>query len=145
VKDFTSTFDSVTEAVYYVAAQDPYPASAQPYVGKSTLSYTVAPSITVASGAKVELIASTQPLIGQTGPITANLKTISRYVSLTNPQSSFVFDYMHPGSYYLYAFVDNNSNDVMDSGDFVSTANTTFTLAVQGTTSQSTQINFQIP
>lgn len=145
VKDFSSTFSDVTEAVYYVEAQDPYPASAQPYVGKSTLSYSVAPTVSLSAGARVQLIVSTQPLIGQTGVNSANFKTISRYVSLVNPQNAFVFTYMHPGSYYLYATVDNNGNGFIDSGDFVSTANTSFSLAASGTVSASTQINFQVP
>lgn len=145
VKDFSTTFQSVTESIFYAVATDPYPETAQPYLGKATLSYTFAPNITIVPGAQVILLASTQPLIGGTGPILANYKTRSRYVIITNPTTSFVFNYMHPGSYYLYALADNNSNGIMDSGDFVSTANTAFSLTELGTVSQSTQINFQIP
>ena len=52
---------------------------------------------------------------------------------------------MHPGSYYLYAFYDANNDGVLDSGDYVSTANTAFTLAPLGTVSAATQINYMVP
>ena len=88
---------------------------------------------------------STHPLIGTTGPITANLIYRSRYVILSDHDAGFTFDYMHPGSYYLYAFYDADGNGVPSSGDYVSTANTTFTLAPLGTASDSAQINYVIP
>lgn len=145
VKNFATAFDGFTETVFYSVANDPYPASAQPYVGKATLSYTVAPTITLPSNAKVVLMVSTQPLIGGTGPNVANFKTRTRYVVLTNPDNSFEFTYMHPGSYYLYALVDANNDNQIGSGEYISAANTAFTLSASGTVSQSTQINFQIP
>ena len=146
VKNFTSTFAGVTESIYYSLTGDPYPASAQPYLGVSTLSYTVSPSLpAVPAGAKIYLIVSTQPLIGGTGPITANLIYRSRYVILSYPDASFPFDYMHPGSYYLYAFYDVDGNGTLSSGDYVSTSNVAFTLAPLGTASASTQINYVIP
>ena len=52
---------------------------------------------------------------------------------------------MHPGSYYLYAFYDANGDGTLSPGDYVSTANTQFTLAPSGTVSASTQINYVIP
>ena len=145
VKNFSTTFSGVTESIYYTSTSDPYPQSAQPYLGQSTLSYSVAGVPAIPVGSKVFLIVSTQPLIGTTGPITANLVDRSRYVILSSPEASFNFNYMHPGSYYLYAFFDANNDGVLDSGDYVSTANTTFTLAPLGTASATTQINYVIP
>ena len=147
VKNFTSTFAGLTESIYYSLTGDPYPASAQPYLGKSTLSYTVSlpAADTIPAAGKVFLIVSTHPLIGTTGPITANLIYRSRYVILSNHDAGFTFDYMHPGSYYLYAFYDADNSGSLSSGDYVSTANTTFTLAPLGTASASAQINYIIP
>lgn len=145
VKDFTSTFNSVTESIYYSTATDPYNESAQPYLGQATLSYSISPTISVAAGTKVTLMVSTQPLFGTTGPITANFKTRSRYVILTTPEDTFKFIYMHPGTYYYYALCDNDSNGIINSGDYMSATNTTFTLGALGTATASTQINFQIP
>jgi len=145
VENFSTTFTGVTESIYYTAAGDPYPESAQPYLGISTLSYTVAGVPAIPSGAKVYLIVTTQPLISGGTISTTGLNTRSRYVILSSPDASFAFNYMHPGSYYLYAFYDANGDGIPDSGDYVSTANTTFTLAQKGTVSASTQINYVIP
>jgi hypothetical protein len=146
VKNFSNTFTGDVETVFYTFNGDPYPESAQPYLGQSTLSYTVSPTLpTIPSGAPVYLIVTTQPLIGNTGPIFANLIYRSRYVILSNPDNSFLFNYMHPGSYYLYAFYDADGNGTLSPGDYVSTANTAFTLAPLGTVSASTQINYVIP
>jgi len=145
VKNFSNTFTGDVETVFYTYTGDPYPESAQPYLGQSTLSYTVAGVPAIPSGARVYLIATTQPLISGTGISTAGLDTRSRYVILSSPDTSFTFNYMHPGSYYLYAFYDANGDGIPDSGDYVSTANTAFTLAPLGTVSASTQINYVIP
>ena len=145
IKDFTSTFKNVTESIFYSTATDPYPESAQPYLGQSTLSYSISPSLSVPAGTKVTLMVSTEPLFGTTGPITANFKTRSRYVILTTPDNSFKFIYMHPGTYYYYALCDNDGNGIINSGDYMSATNTTFTLGALGTATASTQINYQIP
>jgi hypothetical protein len=145
VKDFTSTFKNVTESIYYSGGTDPYPELDQPYLGQSTLSYSVASSITLPAGSHVTLMVSVQPLFGTTGPITANFKTRSRYVILTSPDNSYMFNYMHPGTYYYYALCDKDNNGVINSGDYMSASNATFTLGALGKASASTQINFQIP
>ncbi|HTA84100.1 MAG TPA: hypothetical protein VK783_14245 [Bacteroidia bacterium] len=148
-EDFSTTFATAAEAVYYAnsgdPAGDPYTESQQPYLGQSTLSYTVSSSYTLNSSNHVFLIVTTQPLISGTGVNMANLIYRSRYVILSASSKSYVFNYMHPGTYYLYAVYDANSDGTMDSGDYVSTTNTTFTLSPKGTASATTQINFTIP
>ncbi|MCW3128322.1 MAG: hypothetical protein JWO03_3980 [Bacteroidetes bacterium] len=146
VKDFTSTFNQVTESIYYTTNGDPYPEASQPYLGQSTLSYTVAPTLPALDPNKtVLLFITTQPMISGATINYASLKTRSRYVILAANDQSFTFNYMHPGTYYMYAFYDADGNRTLSSGDYVSTTNTSFTLPASGTTSQTTQINFQIP
>jgi hypothetical protein len=145
VKNFTGTFNGMTESIYYSTTADPYPESAQPYLGQSTLSYTVSSSLSIPSGASVFLIVTTQPLISGFTPNFNNLIYRSRYVILTNPDASFLFNYMHPGFYYLYAFYDADGNGTLSAGDYVSTANVPFTLAPLGTIAATTQINYMIP
>ncbi|HLU86240.1 MAG TPA: hypothetical protein VKZ44_00705 [Taishania sp.] len=145
VKNLANAFDGFEESVFYATYQDPYPRSEQPYLGTANLSYTVAQNVTLSPSAKVTLMVSTEPLISATGPITANFKTRSRYIILSQPTSSHALDQFHPGTYYYYALVDNNSNGIIDSGDLVSTANTSFTIGDKETISKSTQINFQVP
>ncbi len=147
-KDFSSTFVGQTEAVYYSGvniAADPYPETAQPYLGQTTINYSFDAAHVPNSTKKVMLIIMTQPLFSGLVPNLANLKYRSRYVTLAANDQSFVFNYMHPGTYYLYAVYDTDGNNTANSGDWITTANTTFTLGAASTTTASTQINFTIP
>ncbi|MBC7412455.1 MAG: hypothetical protein H7331_08390 [Bacteroidia bacterium] len=51
---------------------------------------------------------------------------------------------MHLGTYYYYAVYDADGNNTFNSGDWISTANTTFALTARGTTSITAQINLTI-
>lgn len=148
-KDFTSTFGSQTEAVYYATGSnpsgDPYPEVAQPYLGQTNANYTFLASLIPTPTKKVFLIVMTQPLFVGAIPNLANLKYRSRYVILAANGNNFTFNYMHPGTYYYYAFYDNDGNNTANSGDWISTSNTTFNLGASGTTSTTTQINYVIP
>lgn len=145
-KDFSSTFTGQTEAIYYsITGGDPYNENQQPHLGKTTINYTYAGTYTPNPSKKVFIIITTQPLISGFSINTTNLKTRSRYVILSSTSNSFVFNYMHPGTYYVYALYDNDGNNNFSSGDWVSAANTSFTLTNQGTTNASVQINFTIP
>ena len=75
----------------------------------------------------------------------ANFKTRSRYVILTSNDNSYTFNYMHPGTYYVYALYDNDGNNTFSSGDWISSANTTFSLQDKGVINATTQINFVMP
>lgn len=145
-KDFSSTFTGQIEAIYYsITGGDPYPETDQPYLGKSIISYSYAASFTPNPSKKVFLVITTQPLISGFTFNTANLKYRSRYVILDADDLNYTFNYMHPGTYFLYAMYDNDGNGTINSGDWVSTANTTFTLGSLSTITSSTQINFTIP
>jgi len=144
-KDFTSAFTGQTETIYYNLASDPYPENAQPYLGQTTASYSFAAGYSPVSSKKVFLIITTQPLFSGFVFNTINLKFRSRYVILNSADHNFTFNYMHPGVYYYYALYDNDGNNTFNSGDWISTSNTTFTLGNQSIVNTATQINFTIP
>lgn len=148
-KDFSTTFNSVSEAMYFSTsgnpAGDPYPETAQPYLGKTTANYSFASTLTPVPSKKVFLVITTQPLFSGFTYNSANLKYRSRYVIVRADDTQFVFNYMHPGIYYYYAFYDNDSNLSINSGDWISLANTTFTLGAQALVNTNTQINLVIP
>ncbi len=144
-KDFSTTFTNQAEAVYFSLASDPYPESAQPYLGQSNITYSFSGAFTPNPTKNVFLIITTQPLISGFSLNLANYKYRSRYVILPSNKPNFTFNYMHPGTYYLYALYDNDGNQNISSGDWVSTTNTTFALSAQGTVNAATQINFTIP
>lgn len=148
-KDFSSTFVGQSEAVFYSSSgppvADPYTENMQPYLGKTTVNYTYSGVLVPNSSKKVFIMITTQPLIDGFTINSASMKTRSRYVVLSANDQSFTFNYMHSGSYYLYALYDNDGNGIFSSGDWVSTTNTNFTLSNQGTANISTEINFTIP
>ena len=145
VKNLANSFVGDSESIFYQATGDPYPESAQPYLGVSNLGYTVSSSISLPSGKNNYLLITTQPLINGVTPEFGNIIYLSRYVILHGTDEIFRFNYMHPGSYYLYAFCDADGSGTLSSGDYVSSANVPFTLAPQDSVSATTQINYQIP
>lgn len=148
-KDFSSTFVGQTESIYYsgsgIPAGDPYPETAQPYLGQTIVNYSYDASHVPNSSKKVFVFIMTQPLFIGPVPNLANLKYRSRYVILAANDTSFLFNYMHPGTYYVYAFYDSDGNGAPNTGDWLSAANTSFTLNALGTTTVNPQINFTIP
>ncbi len=145
-KDFTNSFSGVMEAVYYsISGGDPYPEDQQTYLGKATVNYSFAGTYTPNPSNKVFLIVTTQPLISGFSINTGNLKYRSRYVILSANDLSYTFNYMHPGTYYVYALYDADGNNNFSSGDWVSAANNTFTLPELGYVNGSAMINFTIP
>lgn len=144
-KDFSTSFTGVAEAIFYGLTGDPYPESAQPYLGQSNVTYSYSGTYTPNPSKKVFLIITTQPLISGITFNAGNLIYISRYVVLSADDTNFSFNYMHPGNYYLYAIYDNDGNMASSSGDWFSAFNTAFTLTALGTVAPTTQINFTIP
>ncbi|HEX8515447.1 MAG TPA: hypothetical protein VF868_04550 [Bacteroidia bacterium] len=148
VKDFSTTFDSKPEAIYYDSdlANDPYPVTAQPYLGKTTVNISYNASHTPDPSKSVFLMITTQPLFSGFAFNPAQLKYRSRYVFLAANDTQFTFDYMHPGTYYLYALYDSNGDGTFSSGDWIaSNLNNTFTLSAVGTKIVNTMIDFTIP
>lgn len=146
VKDFSTTFDSKPEAIYYDLASDPYNETAQPYLGKTTVNINFGNGYTPNSNKKVFLIITTQPLFNGFTFNASQLKYRSRYVLLASTDNSYTFNYMHPGTYYLYTLYDNNSDGTFSSGDWMSSnLNNTFALTALGNTTVNTTIDFTIP
>ena len=148
-KDFSNSFAGKEESIYFSTsgnpADDPYSESSQPYLGQTNANYSFSSSYTPISSKKVFLLVTTQPLFSGFSFIQANLKYRSRYVILNANDNSFTFNYMHPGAYFYYAFYDNDGNGTINSGDWISTSNTSFSLAAAGNSNTTTQINFTIP
>jgi len=145
-KDFSTALNGVQEAIFYSVGggADPYPESEQPYLGKANISYNVS-GFTPDPAKNVFILITTQPLISGFAPNLANMKYRSRYVILNANNTSHSFNYMHPGTYFLYALYDADGNKTFSSGDWVSTSNTTFTLGSKEEKNSTTTINFKVP
>jgi hypothetical protein len=147
VKDFSSAFDNVTEAVYYGNQVDPYPQAEHPYLGEANVTCSFGSAVQTQGGAQVIVVISTQPLFSGLQYLPANLKYRSRYVLLTGAQaSSYQFDYMHPGDYYLNVIYDTNADLVPQSGEFIQFPfDKPFTVGANGTVDLQSSINTLIP
>jgi hypothetical protein len=148
VKDFSTTFDLKLEAIYYDSdlANDPYPVTAQPYLGKTIVNISYNASHVPDPAKKTFLMITTQPLFSGFTFNPAQLKYRSRYVFLSASDNQFTFDYMHPGTYYIYSLYDSNGDGTFSSGDWIaSNLTNTFTLAELGTQTVNTMIDFTIP
>lgn len=147
VKDLSSAFQGIEEAVFYNAqeAADPYKEADQPYLGQGTVTYSFS-GITPNSSYKTFLLVMTQPLFSQqSGYNPSSMKYISRYVTLAANDPDFTFKYMHPGTYYVYAIYDANNDGIFGSGDYINLNAGTLSLSPKGTAISPVVINFQIP
>jgi hypothetical protein len=121
-KDFSTTFNNATESMYFstsgTPAGDPYPENAQPYLGKLTANIHYDTGFIADPTKKVFLILSTQSLINNGLNNITNMNSVCRTVILSANDTSYTFNYLHPGSYYLYAFYDKDANNIFNTGDW---------------------------
>ncbi len=147
VKNFSTTFDGLSEAVFYSASADPYPEQDQPYLGISNVNVNITNPPILDPAKKVLIILTTQPLFDGFSFQVQNLKYRSRYVFVgALSTTGYAFNYMHPGAYYINAIYDNNGDFNFSSGDYMNGSfDVPFTLAAEGSISPTVTINFLIP
>jgi hypothetical protein len=146
-RDFTTTFDGSTEAIYYSTAQDPYPENQQPYLGNSTVNVNVTNPAVVDPSKKILISITTQPLFPGNVFSLNNMKYRTRYVFVdAEANTSFNFNYMHPGTYYVNAIYDSNGDFNFSSGDYMNFPfDVPLTLTNQGSASVNVNVNYPIP
>lgn len=147
VNNLCTAFDGKTESIFYDPSLDVYKETDHPYLGKTTVNVNLNSLPT--AGKKVFLIVTTQPLFNNFTPQLQNLKYKSRYVIMDASSPNFVFNYMHPGTYYLYGLYDADGNQTFSSGDYVALnnldLNNTFTLGDKEQKTLNLNLNYQIP
>ncbi len=144
VKDFSTTFDGAAESIYFASGLDPYKEANHPYLSKTNVSFTLASNLTPNPNKNVFLVITSQPLMNGITYIPQNLKYQNRYVQVKASENSFTFNYMHPGTYYLYALYDNDGNGSIGNGDWMNATTTPFTLNPHTEFNITTNINFII-
>lgn len=147
VKDFSSTFNSQSEAIYYNnPTADPYNEAAQPYLGKTTVNISYGNGLTPPPGKKLFVVLTTQSLFSGSTYNASQLKYRSRYVILNSNATQYTFNYMHPGMYFVYTICDNDGNGTFSSGDYVaSNLSNAFTLSPLGQATVNSTVDFTIP
>jgi len=137
----------LADAVFYSAADDPYPEQDQPYLGQATVNISVTNPPSISASKKVIIIVTTKPLFNGLVFQPANLDFRSRYVFVgaANP-TGYTFNYMHPGDYYVNAIYDSNGDLNFTSGDYVNYPfDVPITLTAEGTVTKDVSVSFQIP
>lgn len=148
VKDFSTTFDGLEDAVFYSPNDDPYPESEQPHLGQSQVNINISNPTTVDTNKKVLIIVTTEPLFNGVQFQVASLDFRSRYVFIDAGSGStgFNFNYMHPGNYYVNAIYDEDGSNNFSSGDYINGSfDQSFTLDPEGQATVPVTINFEIP
>jgi hypothetical protein len=146
-KDLTNAFSGMTESIMYNTMNDPYPETAQPYLGKTTVNISYSGSLTIAPGTQSFVMFTTQPLFSGLSFQSNNLKFRTRYIILPVDDNAYTFTYMHPGTYYAYVLHDADGNGNFSSGDHLNSplSQTTFTLGALGQETVNISVNFTIP
>jgi hypothetical protein len=145
VRSLNRAFDGRTEAIYYSPIQgDPYPSSQQPYMGRLRASYTHG-GYTPDPNRFVLLFTTTQPLVEGMQYFPDRLRYITRYVRIPAQRGSFVFEHIHPGSYYLYGLYDADGNGEPSSGDWFSVPGTPVTVSPETEVQASVGLTFRLP
>ncbi len=146
IKDFTTTFNHLPEAVYLSEKHDPYPEQEQPFVGKVTINYKISNKLKTTAKGKVFLVITTRSLYKGLRYLPENLKYISRYIFLKPNRKTYTLKGVHPGKYFLYAFYDKNGDRRFTRGEYMSSKpNHVFELKPQGKSKVSTVIDMIIP
>jgi hypothetical protein len=146
IKDFSDAFKNMHESIYFTFENDPYDSSSQPYVGQVTFSISIDEKLKVEDHHELFLVLITQSLFDGYNYVEENLKYISKCIFLPVNTKTFTFNNVHPGTYYLYSYIDVNSDRRFLSGDYVSSNfEHTFTLSFKSQTTVDTFIDFVIP
>lgn len=143
--DITDGLKNQNESIFYSLENDFYPDSLQPYLGKTTITYNFGINIFPDPDKYVFAILTTQPLIDGFQFKPENLIFRSRYVMMHSQTRTFTFSQMHPGTYYLYLFYDQDNNQTYSSGDIISLPTSPFVLPPKGSVELFPIINFSIP
>lgn len=146
-QNFETTFDSVSEAVFYDLGDDPYPADQQPELGVSNITFSLGMGVPVDPTKRVLIMIMTQELFDGFTPQLQNLIYRSRYVFVpATVNGGFSFDYMHPGTYFVNVIYDLNGDGNFSSGDYMNSMfDRELILDPEGTTSLNVTVDFQIP
>lgn len=146
VKDFSETFKNMPESIYYTFENDPYPSTPQPYVGSTTVNITIDEALKSKGSGELFLLLTTKSLFEGIKYIPENLKYKSKYVFLPANTSHYTLVNVHPGTYFLYSFVDVNGDKKHLSGDYMSSdSGTVFTVMPGGNVTVGTKVDFIMP
>lgn len=121
-KSATFLAQQTNSSIYELASLsgDPYVITDHPRLGTLTVNLT---RNTAISNTNLLVYLSKDPLTDATGILTSDLgayDTLLHFPVLENQETSFVFTYLHPGTYYVTVIADMNNDGAPSEGDILS-------------------------
>lgn len=131
--------------VYALAPQsgDPYTITDHPRLATLTVNLTRNSQIT---NDNLLVYLSKDALTDANGYLTTNTNaynTILHFPTLENKENSFLFTYLHPGSYYLTVVADKNNDGAPSQGDILSISKAINISSLENKTENVTNIDVQ--
>lgn len=128
-KSATFLAQSTSNDVYSMAIEsgDPYTITDHPKLGSIQIDISRNNDIL---DSNLFVYLSKEPLTNTDGQLTSNtvaFNSILHFPTLTEKENSFLFTYIHPGSYYLTIIADKNNDLTISNGD-ITNISTAFTL-----------------
>jgi hypothetical protein len=144
--DFAGIFKNMDESIIFDLTKDPYTPSLPVGTGKLTVQIKLSKELPDADKGEICLLLTTDPLIVGLRYLPENLKYVSRAIYLKPGTTTYTFENIHAGHYYLYSYSDMNNDKKHKKGDYMSSS-TSNTLDVfpAGTTNYETAIDMIIP
>ena len=120
VADFSDAFKNMNESIFFTFENDPYPTSKQPELGSLNVNIEIDKKLFQKKTDEICLLLTTQPLFSGLKYNKEQLKYISKYVYLSIDTRNYTIRNLHPGTYYLYSYVDINNDRHHKTGDYMS-------------------------
>ena len=144
-KSATFLASQTSNDVYELAPQsgDPYIISDHPRLG--TLTVNINRNNTI-SNDNLLVYLSKDPLTDSDGYFTQTSEaydTLLHFPSLENNEDTFLFTYLHPGTYYLTVIADKNNDGGPSEGDIVSVSKEIIIAPLENKTENVTNIDVQ--
>ncbi|CAL2087559.1 conserved hypothetical protein [Tenacibaculum sp. 190524A05c] len=144
-KSATFLASQTSNDVYELAPQsgDPYIISDHPRLG--TLTVNINRNNTI-SNDNLLVYLSKDPLTDSDGYFTQTSEaydTLLHFPSLENNEDTFLFTYLHPGTYYLTVIADKNNDGGPSEGDIVSISKEIIVAPLENKTENVTNIDVQ--
>jgi hypothetical protein len=122
--DFNNAFAGMTESIFYSFENDPYKSEDQPNTGSATFKILIDENIKLSENDQILVLLCTKPLWSGQNYLKENEKYFVRAVYLKHDVRNYTLKNIHPGNYYVYYFIDKNSDYQYVSGDCMSTEST---------------------
>lgn len=143
--DFENAFAGMSESIFFSFENDPYKTEDQPNTGSANFKIIIPENLKMTEKDQVLVLLCTKPLWDGKNYLKENEKYFVRAVYLKHDVRNYTLNNIHPSNYYVYYFIDHNSDYKYNSGDCMSTESIkTLTVENGKTATFETKIDYAI-